>query len=137
MNERQLLERIGTLAEHHPDLSFRAELRDHVRALVHRPYVVVLVDAHGVGERHAVAARAELLHEVAALVELEQPRLTAPGVHEHVAFRVGRDPDAFALAGAAVPPCVKAGPAWSSKPLKTTPVLKRRMFLLRWPSRKN
>ena len=50
------------------------ELDDHVRALVGDPDVVVLVDAHGVRERPGVEVLADLAHELAVCVELEQLR---------------------------------------------------------------
>ncbi len=93
--QRQLIERIGTLAEHHQQLSVGTELLDDVGALVDGPDVVVLVDAHGVREREAVTAGAEFLDERAGLIELEQARLAAAHVDEDVPFRVGRDARAF------------------------------------------
>ena len=74
----------------------RAELHDDVRALVDGPDVVVLVDAHRVRERHAVAAAAELLDEGAGLIELEQARLAAARVDEHVPLRIGGHAHALA-----------------------------------------
>ena len=94
-HQRDLLQRIGPLAEHHQDLPVGAELRDDVGALVDRPDVVVLVDAHRVRERHAVAAGAELLDERPRLIELEEARLAAAREHEDVALRVGGDADGF------------------------------------------
>ena len=44
-------------AQHHQHLAFGAELRDHVGALVDGPDVVVLIDAHRMGEFEAVIAR--------------------------------------------------------------------------------
>ena len=94
-HQRQLLERIGPLAEHHQQLAVGAELLDDVGAFVDGPDVVVLVDAHRVREREAVAAGAELLDEGAVLIELEQTRLAAAREDEHVALRVGGDAGAL------------------------------------------
>ena len=88
-------------AEHHQHLALRAELGDHVGAFVDGPDVVVLVDAHRVGEFEAVIALADFLDEVAVLVELPQPRVGAAVIDEDVALGIGRDGDRFAeiLAG--------------------------------------
>ena len=93
--ERQLIEWIGALAKDHQELAVGAELLNDVRALVDGPDVVVLVDAHRVREGEAVTSGAEFLDERASLVELEEPRLAAPHVHEHVPLRIGGDAGAF------------------------------------------
>ncbi len=95
-HDGELLERIGPLAEHHQDFAVRVELGDDVRAFIDGPDVVVLVHAHRVREREAVAARAELLDEGARLIELEETRFAAPREDKNVAFRVRRDARAFA-----------------------------------------
>ena len=81
---------------HHHDAPLGVELDDHVRPFVDGPDVVVRVDADGVRELEAVQALADLAHERAVLIELEQPRVAAARVHEHVPLGVGRDADAFA-----------------------------------------
>src|SRR3989442_3641189 len=52
-------------AEHHKEFAFRAELRDSVRAFVHRPDVVLRIDADGMREFKAVITLADFLDEVA------------------------------------------------------------------------
>ena len=89
-------DRLRPPAEHHHDAPFGVELDDHVRPLVDHPDVVLRVDADRVRELQAVQALADLAHEGAVLVELEQPRVAAARVHEHVSLRVGGDADAFA-----------------------------------------
>ena len=54
------------------------------------------VDADGVRELEAVDALADLADVGAVLIELEQPRVAAARVDEHVPLRVGGDADAFA-----------------------------------------
>jgi hypothetical protein len=49
-----------------------------------------------VRELQAVHTLADLAHVGTGLIELEQARITAAGVHEHVSLRVGSDADAFA-----------------------------------------
>src|SRR4030095_6060811 len=90
--------RFLSAAEDPDDSAGRVEFDDHVRALVDRPNVVVLVDAHRMGERPAVKTLADLAHENAVLIELEQLRsggrvsraARAVGAckHEYVALRV-------------------------------------------------
>ena len=87
-------------AEHPHHAAGRIELDDHVRALVDRPDVVVLVDAHAVGERPGVEALADLADILAVAGELEELRgrrrigRTAGAVrareHEDVALGVHR-----------------------------------------------
>ena len=84
--QRQLVERIRTLAEHHQQPSIGAEFLDHVGAFIDGPDVVVLVDADRVREREAVAANTEFLDERAGLIELEQSCLAAADVDEDVAL---------------------------------------------------
>ena len=83
-------------ADHHQHLALRAELGDQVGAFVHRPDVVVLVDADRVGEFEAVIALADFLDEGAVLVEFEQARRVAAVIDEDVALRVGGDGDRLA-----------------------------------------
>ena len=83
-------------ADHHQHLALRAELGDQVGAFVHRPDVVVLVDADRVREFEAVIALADFLDEGAVLVEFEQARRVAAVIDEDVALRVGGDGDRFA-----------------------------------------
>lgn len=92
----ELVERVRPLAQHHQELSVRSVLDDEVRALVDRPDVVVLVDAHGVREAVAVAPLAELLDEIPRLVELEDAGLAAAHEDEHVALGIGGHADALA-----------------------------------------
>ena len=47
-------------------------------------------------EREAVESLADLAHERAVLIELEETRVAAARVDEHVPLGVGRDADAFA-----------------------------------------
>jgi hypothetical protein len=61
-------------SEHHLDAAFRVELDHHVRALVGRPDVVVLVDAHGVRKRPGVEVLADLAQEHAVAIEFENLR---------------------------------------------------------------
>ena len=77
--------------DHHQDLPVGAELGDHVGPLVHRPDIVLRIDADGMGELEAVIALADLLEEIAVLVELEQARGGAAMVDEDVPLRIGRD----------------------------------------------
>src|SRR5262245_55080747 len=58
-------------AEHHLHAARRIEPDDHVRALVDRPDVVVLVDADAVRERPSVQAPADLADEATVGVKLE------------------------------------------------------------------
>jgi hypothetical protein len=64
----------------------RIELYDDVRALVHAPDVVVLVDADDVREVEAVEVLANFAQELAALIELEQLRVTAAMIDEDVSL---------------------------------------------------
>ena len=90
------LDRFGPPADHHHDPSLGVELDDHVRPLVDRPDVVVAIDPHGVRELEPVQPLAELAHERAGPIELEQPGVAAARVDEHVPLRIGRHADAFA-----------------------------------------
>src|SRR5262249_51510085 len=56
------------------DSAGRVDFDDHVRAFVDRPDVVVLVDAHRMGESPAVKTLADFAHENPFLIELEQLR---------------------------------------------------------------
>ena len=88
-------------AEHHHDAAFRVEFDDHVRALVGRPDVVVLVDAHRVGIRPGVEVLADLAQERAVVVEFQKLRggvaegrtlaRAAARIDEDVALGVDRD----------------------------------------------
>jgi hypothetical protein len=49
-----------------------------------------------VGELEAIEALADLAHEGAGAIELEQPRVRAARVHEHMPLRIGRDADSLA-----------------------------------------
>ena len=69
-----LVGRFLLAAEHHDDAALGIELDHHVRALVDDPDVVLLVDAHGVGERPGVQVLADLADELACRVELQQLR---------------------------------------------------------------
>src|SRR5882672_7961982 len=71
------IDRRWPAADHHQHLALRAELGDEIRAFVHRPDVVVLVDADRVREFEAVIALADFLDELAGLVEFEQARRVA------------------------------------------------------------
>ena len=92
------------------------ELHDLVRAGVDDPDVVLRIDAHLLREVDRVDTLADLLHELAGLIELKQPRaavieralvaerrdgVTGPRVDEHVAARVGGDAGDFAVRTAA------------------------------------
>jgi hypothetical protein len=55
------------------------------------PHVVLRIDAHLVRELDAVDADAPFLDEGAVRVELEQPRIAAAVVDEHVPLRIRRD----------------------------------------------
>ncbi len=83
-------------ADHHQHFALRAELGHQVRAFIDGPDVVFLVDADRVGELEPVVTLADLLREVAVLVELEQACRVAPVVDVDVAFRVGGDGDRLA-----------------------------------------
>ena len=89
-------DRLRPSAEHHHDPSLGVELDDHVRPLVDDPDVVLRIDPHGVRELEAVQTLADLAHEGPVLIELEQTRVAAAVVDEHVSLRVGGDADAFA-----------------------------------------
>ena len=90
------LARFRPMTQHHQHLPFGTELDDHVRAFVHGPDVVLLIDAHRVRERETVEPFADLLDEFAGLVEFEQARVVAAGVDENVALGIGGDADRFA-----------------------------------------
>ena len=90
------IDRRWPAADHHQHLAVRAELGDQVGAFVHRPDVVVFVDADRVREFEAVIALADFLDEGAVLVEFEQARRVAAVIDEDVALRVGGDGDRFA-----------------------------------------
>ncbi len=92
----QFFHRFGTTADRQHDAALRVELDHHVRPFVHNPDVVVLVDAHGVGEHETVQSLTDLANEDAVLVELKQACFAAARVHEHVTFGVRRDADGFA-----------------------------------------
>ncbi len=92
-------------AEHHLHAARGIEAYDHVRAFVRDPDVVVAVDAHRVRERPRVEVLADLAHEPAILVELEQLRRgrtvggavrVAARQHEHVLLRIHGDAGHFA-----------------------------------------
>src|SRR5207302_891818 len=90
-------------AERHRPPPARIELHHHVRALVRDPDVVAAVDAHRVAERPGVQVPADLAHELAVAVELQQLRCrgrvgrpgrvaarenehVAPGIHRHAGY---------------------------------------------------
>ena len=78
-------------------MSVGRKLDDHVSALVDDPYVVLGIDANGVGHLEAVQAFANLTNEAAVLIEFEEARtLTAARVHKDVALRVCGHADALA-----------------------------------------
>ena len=85
-----------TIAKHHHHPTLGVELDDLVRSFVDRPDVVVLVDPNFVGELEAVEPGTDLALEVAILIELEQPSVLAPMIHEDVTRRVRRNTDALA-----------------------------------------
>src|SRR5439155_16166422 len=74
--------------EHHQHFAFGAEFGDHVRAFVDRPDIVVLIDAHRMGEFKAEKSAADFLEEFAALVEFKEPVIVAPVEHEDVALGI-------------------------------------------------
>jgi hypothetical protein len=92
-------------AEHHDDMAVRIELDDHVRPLVHRPDVVVLVDPDRVGIGKGVQSPADFTEELPIGAELEELRgrraegrtgnITA-SEDEDVALGVDRHPGALA-----------------------------------------
>src|SRR6185437_10755770 len=83
-------------AKHHQHLAVGAEFRDHVGAFVHGPDVVLGIDPDGVGELETVIAFADLLEEIAVLVELPELRgRSAAVIDEDVALRVRRHCDGF------------------------------------------
>src|SRR6266851_5392085 len=63
-------------AEHQHQAPVRVELRHHVRSGIDDPDVVLRVDAYLLSEVDPVHALADLLHELAVLIELEQARAT-------------------------------------------------------------
>ena len=83
-------------AEHHQHFAFGAELGDHVRAFVDGPDVVVLIDAHRMGEFEAEKSAADFLDEFAGLVEFEQPVVVAAVEDEDVALGIGGHRDGLA-----------------------------------------
>ena len=96
---RALGARLRFAAEHPDDAAFGVHAHDHVRALVHRPDVVVGIDPEPVRERPRVEPSAVLTDEVARWAELEQlggvnaVSRTAPcgiraAVYENVTLRV-------------------------------------------------
>ena len=106
----------GFASEHHQVSSVGIELDDLVRARVHDPDVVLRIDAHLLREVDRVDALADLLDELAALIELKEPRaavvegalvaergdgVAGPRVDEHVAARIGRDAGHLAVRAAA------------------------------------
>ena len=81
----------------HQHAAFRIELDHHVRALIGRPNVVILVDFHRVRERPGVEIVADLANEFAVGIELQELSGActiggADGVtarkHEHVSVGV-------------------------------------------------
>src|SRR5215510_3984683 len=90
--------RFLSAAEDPDDSAGWIEFDDHVRALVDRPNIVVLVDAHRMGESPTVKTLADFAHENAVLIELEQlrgggcvsraARAVGPCKHEYVTLRV-------------------------------------------------
>ena len=81
-------------------MSVGRKLDDHVSALVDDPYVVLRVDANGVGHLEAVQAFANLANEASVLIEFEEARtFTAARVHKDVALRVCGHADALAQIG--------------------------------------
>jgi hypothetical protein len=69
-----LLHVLFLAAKHHGHVAFGVEAHHHVRAFVHHPDVVRWIDAHAVTETKAVEALADLAHELALVIELEQLR---------------------------------------------------------------
>ena len=60
--------------EHHHHAALRVEFDDHVGALVGGPDVVVLIDAHRMGERPGIEILADLADELAVGTELQDLR---------------------------------------------------------------
>src|SRR5438876_1255677 len=86
-------------ADQHRHPPPRIELHHHVRALVRDSDVVAAVDAHRVAERPGVQVPADLAHELAVAVELQQlrrrrrvgrPGRVAARENEHVALGIHR-----------------------------------------------
>ena len=69
-----VVEALGAPAEVHRDVAGGVELGDRVGPLVDDPQVVVVVEPHRVPVPQPVDASADLAHEVALVVELEQVR---------------------------------------------------------------
>src|SRR5262249_10524584 len=99
-------DRFRLAAEHERDAPFRIELHQLTRRGVDRPDVVVRIDAQANCRVEAVDVLSELAHELAGLIELEEPRsavrerpVVAEGrvgvararVDEDLSLRVGAD----------------------------------------------
>ena len=67
--------RFRLAAQNHLHAAVRVELDDLRRHLIDDPDVVLRIDAHLLRLQEAVDALADLAHELARAIELEQPRL--------------------------------------------------------------
>ena len=89
----------------------RIELDDHIGHLIHHPNVIAWVDAHLGGEHESIGVLADFTDELAAGIELEQPRapmgertrgayrdgrMAGPRVDENIAARIRRHTAHFA-----------------------------------------
>ena len=72
--QRRHAHHLGLAAEEHLHAPVAVELHHLRRHLIDGPHVVLRIDAHLLRLQHAVAALADLAHELAGLVEHEQPR---------------------------------------------------------------
>jgi hypothetical protein len=101
-----LADRLRLAAHRHGNAAVGREFEDHVRSAIDNPDVVLRVDLDGLGEQERIDALADLAHELAVTVELEQARAAVredarasrggicagASVHEDVALRGGGDP---------------------------------------------
>ena len=92
-------------AEHQRDTAGRIELDHHVRALVRRPNVALLIGFHGVRKGPGIKVVPDLAQEFSVGSEFKQlrgrcgigrPGGVAPGEHKDVALRIHRNARDFA-----------------------------------------